>query len=68
MFGLYRDDEYYGGDFIVDGYIPGVIELEVGQTITLNTYIAIGKEVDLKNCLFFISESSAEEAFYLKVD
>lgn len=68
IFGLFRDDEYYGGDFIVDGDIPGVIELEIGETITLNTYIAISKEVVLKDCLFFISESSAEEAFYLKVD
>ena len=68
IFGLYRDDEYYGGDFIVDGDIPGVIELEVGQAITLNTYIAIDKEIELKDFLFFISESSAEEAFYLKVN
>jgi hypothetical protein len=68
IFGLFKDDEYFGGDFIVDGDIPGVIELEVGQSITLNAYSAISQEVKLKDCLFFISESSAEEAFFLKVD
>ncbi len=68
IFGLFKDDEYFGGDFIVDGDIPGVIELEVGQSITLNVYSAISQEVKLKECLFFISESSAEEAFFLKVD
>ena len=68
IFGLFKDDEYFGGDFIVDGDIPGIIELEVGQSITLNAYSAISQEVKLKDCLFFISESSAEEAFFLKVD
>jgi hypothetical protein len=68
IFGLFKDDEYFGGDFIVDGDIPGIIELEVGQSITLNVYSAISQEVKLKDCLFFISESSAEEAFFLKVD
>ena len=68
IFGLFKDDDYFGGDFIVDGDIPGIIELEVGQSITLNVYSAISQEVKLKDCLFFISESSAEEAFFLKVD
>ncbi len=68
IFGLFKDDDYFGGDFIVDGDFPGSIELEVGQSITLNVYSAISQEVKLKDCLFFISESSAEEAFFLKVD
>jgi hypothetical protein len=68
IFGLFKDDEYFGGDFIVDGDIPGIIELEVGQSITLNVYSSISQEIKLKDCLFFISESSAEEAFFLKVD
>jgi hypothetical protein len=68
IFGLFKDDEYFGGEFIVDGDIPGIIELEVGQSVTLNAYSAIPQEVKLKDCLFFISESSAEEAFFLKVD
>ena len=68
IFGLFKDDEYFGGDFIVDGDIPGIIELEVGQSITLNAYSSISQEIKLKDCLFFISESSAEEAFFLKVD
>jgi hypothetical protein len=67
IFGLYKDDEYYGGDFIVDGDIPGVLELDVGQTITLNTYVAIPNEIKVGDCLFFISESSSEEAFFIKV-
>jgi hypothetical protein len=67
IFGLYKDDEYFGGDFIVDGDIPGVLELEVGQSITLNSYIALPNDIDFKDCLFFISESSSEEAFYIEV-
>ena len=67
IFGLYKDDEYFGGDFIVDGDIPGVLELEVGQSVTLNSYIALPNDIDFKNCLFFISESSSEEAFYIEV-
>jgi len=68
IFGLYKDEEYFGGDFIVDSDIPGVIELEVGKSITLNAYSAVPEEIEIKDCLFFISESSAEEAFFLKVD
>ena len=67
IFGLYLDDEYYGGDFIVDGDIPGVFELEVGQTVTLKSYVAIPKDIKIGDCLFFISESSSEEAFYIEV-
>lgn len=67
IFGLYKDDEYFGGDFIVDGDIPGVLELEVGQSITLNSYIALPSDIDFRDCLFFISESSSEEAFYIEV-
>ena len=67
IFGLYNDDEYYGGNFIVDGIIPGDIELAVGASITLKTYIGLPNNIKLTDSLFYISENNADDAFYLKL-
>ena len=67
IFGLNKDDDYYGGDFIVNGDIPIEFELEVGKTITLNTYVALSNDIEISDCLFFISETTAEEAFFIEV-
>jgi hypothetical protein len=67
IFGLYKDDDYYGGNFIVDGIIPGDIELAVGASITLKTYIGLPNAIKLTDCLFYISENNADDAFYLKL-
>jgi hypothetical protein len=67
IFGLYNDDEYYGGNFIVDGIIPGDIELAVGKSITLKTYIGLPNNIKLTDSLFYISENNADDAFYLKL-
>jgi hypothetical protein len=67
IFGLKKDDDYYGGDFILNGDIPIEFELEVGKTITLNTYVALSNDIEISDCLFFISETTAEEAFFIEV-
>ena len=67
IFGLYNDDEYYGGNFIVDGIIPNDIELAVGESITLKTYIGLPNNIKLTDSLFYISENNADDAFYLKL-
>jgi hypothetical protein len=67
IFGLYKDDRFYGGDFIVNGVIPGGVEVEVGQTITLKTYAPLPNEYSISRALFYISENSADNAFYLKL-
>ena len=67
IFGLYNDDEYYGGNFIVDGIIPNDIELAVGESRTLKTYIGLPNNIKLTDSLFYISENNADDAFYLKL-
>jgi hypothetical protein len=67
IFGLYKDDEYYGGNFIIDGIIPNDIELAVGESITLKTYIGLPNDIKLADSLFYISENNADDAFYLKL-
>jgi hypothetical protein len=67
IFGLNKDDDYYGGDFIIEGDIPIEFELEVGKTITLNTYVALSNDIEISDCLFFISETTAEESFFIEV-
>jgi hypothetical protein len=67
IFGLYKDDEYYGGNFIIDGVIPNDVELAVGESITLKTYIGLPNDIKLTDSLFYISENNADDAFYLKL-
>ncbi len=67
IFGLYKDDAYYGGNFIVDGVIPNDVELAVGESITLKTYIGLPNDIKLTDSLFYISENNADDAFYLKL-
>jgi len=67
IFGLYKDDRFYGGNFIVNGEIPDDIELEVGQTITLKTYVPLPNAYSISRCLFYISQDTSDNAFYLKL-
>ena len=67
IFGLYLDDDLYGGDFIEDNLFLANYELPVGSSANLSLYVALDKEVKLTDCLLFISESIAEEAFYFKL-
>lgn len=67
IFGLNLDDDLFGGDFIEDNLILENYELEVGGSANLSLFVAIDKEIKFTDCLFFISESGAEEAFYFKL-
>lgn len=68
IFGLNKVDGYYGVDFIVKGDIPIEFELEVGKTLTLNTYFALSKDIEISDCLVFISETTADKAFFIEVN
>lgn len=67
IFGLYLEDQLFGGDFIENDKVLDNYELSVDSTANLSLYVALEKEIKLSDCLLFISESVAEEAFYFKL-
>ena len=67
IFGLYLDNQLFSGDFIENNEILANYELPVLASANLIMFAALDKTIKLTDCLLFISESSAEEAFYFKL-